>query len=191
MAAEQPGAHDHLLCGCMNAVAASQIFESPSSPAALAGPSGTDFTNVGVQEMMKLYYCELRCCHGQLLLCRRARRRRRQLCLLHSSLAHAHLPAAARLFPHQEMYKWLAYGNGELPGCSCPRPLPVLPVLPGLLQQGGLLPCAAAGPYSPVACACTAPTLARWLATRQLFVQTASTPRVTALSSSAASSASP
>ena len=121
MAAEQPGAHDHLLCGCMNAVAASQIFEPPSSPAALAGPSGTDFTNVGVQEMMKLYYCELRCCQGQLLLCRRARRRRRhQLCLLHSSLAHAHLPAAARLFPHQEMYKWLAYGNGELPGCSCP-----------------------------------------------------------------------
>lgn len=37
------------------------------------GPSGTDFTNVGVQEMMKLYY--------------------------------------SRLFPHQEMYKWLAYGN--------------------------------------------------------------------------------
>lgn len=38
-----------------------------------AGPAATDFTNVGVQDMMKLYY--------------------------------------SRLFPHQEMYKWLAYGN--------------------------------------------------------------------------------
>ncbi|KAL4423871.1 hypothetical protein ABPG75_001172 [Micractinium tetrahymenae] len=38
-----------------------------------AGPMATDFNNMGVQDMMKLYY--------------------------------------SRLFPHQEMYKWLAYGN--------------------------------------------------------------------------------
>lgn len=41
---------------------------SPPLPGAAAGPA-TDFNNVGVQEMMKLYYCErrrgARCCRRQ------------------------------------------------------------------------------------------------------------------------------
>lgn len=34
-----------------------RLTSLPVSPAAAAGPA-TDFNNVGVQEMMKLYYCE-------------------------------------------------------------------------------------------------------------------------------------
>ena len=81
------------------------------------GPAATDFTNVGVQDMMKLYYCERK---WPAVCSDRACSHR-----VHSAAAaHHHMPAqahrapallaspAARLFPHQEMYKWLAYGNG-------------------------------------------------------------------------------
>ena len=136
------------------AVAATPSLSTPSASAAAAGPSGTDFTNVGVQDMMKLYYCELRRCPWWPLVCRSLPPPQPAV-LTPAGLPTRTLPAAARLFPHQEMYKWLAYGNGEPPGrrCLCCRwgPLP---------QQGGLRP----PPLprgSPAACA---PTHPPWLA---------------------------
>lgn len=75
----------------------------------------TDFTSMGVQDMMKMYYCEpLHCALGCLGLSPSA------ALLLAADFQTSVLSAlfaspccAARLFPHQEMFKWLAYGNGE------------------------------------------------------------------------------
>ena len=51
---------------CAHCLLVPTLFPPPRRPRAAAGPA-TDFTNVGVQEMMKLYYCERRqqCCHAR------------------------------------------------------------------------------------------------------------------------------
>ena len=140
MASEQPGV-SQMHRGEELVGLATTAHPPPTTPSLLlrAGPSGatTDFTNVAVQEMMKLYYCEH---HGsaaapppppsvwQLPPPDTA------LAPITSSLS---LLLAARLFPTQDMYKWLAYGNGALPGAP---PLYAVHMKQSRMLQRGAVP---------------------------------------------------
>jgi hypothetical protein len=102
--------HLTILISCSPAAA-------PPTPG--TGPeAGVDFTTLPVHDLMRLYYSEsARSPYCAICHCPSAVNDTVSLQIEAAKPADA---AAGRLFPHQEFFRWLAYGNGEVTDGSCP-----------------------------------------------------------------------